>query len=166
MQPVSDYEELNEMREWYLIQRCEDRGVTTGRKGVDKILAFDYMGSAEFEFGALGTAIKQFRNLKGAITLTKSSIKTRFNKPVWIVAPNAADITDIEKRLIVLSKDKMRLKERSYFDYWFDKSASDYKKGITSWLVLDNTPVFFSVDEGTARKMLAELKLETASAAE
>ena len=60
----------------------------------------------------------------------------------------------------------MQLKESSYFEYWFNKTTSDYCKNITSWLVLDADPVFFSVDEGTARKMLAELKLETASEAE
>lgn len=153
------------MKNWYLIQRCSKRVSPIGNKGVDKILSFDYMGSAEFEFGALGTAIKAFRNLKGEITLTKSAIKTRFNTPIWVVAAKNADLVEIEKRLKVLSVAKMHLKEQAYLDYHFDKSASEYKKDITSWLVLDADPVFFSVDEGMARGMLAELKLETASEA-
>jgi hypothetical protein len=174
MQTVSDYKEVNKMNRmnnWCLIQRCSANLYPEGKKGVDKILSFDYMGAAEFEFGALGTTIKQFRNLKGAITCTKSSLVTKYNKPVWIVAPMDADFSEIENRLAVLSKDKMQLKERSYFDYWFNKMTKevqdfhDYKKDITSWLVLESVPVFFSVDEGTARKMLAELKLKVASAA-
>ena len=44
----------------YLIQQAKfsDR---SDRKGIDSILAFDYMGSAEFEFGALPQSLKRIR---------------------------------------------------------------------------------------------------------
>lgn len=126
------------------------------------------MGSSEFEFGALGKVIRAFRSLKGEIQLTKLT-KIKSHKPVWVITPKGVDLVEIEEKLGLLSQDKMQLKERSYFDSHFNKKVdtfgkkmNDYQKKITAWLVL-NEPVFFTIDEGTARLMFAELKLEKAS---
>jgi hypothetical protein len=45
----------------YLIQRAKfkNRG---DKEGIDSILKFDYMGSAEFEFGALPESLKRVRS--------------------------------------------------------------------------------------------------------
>lgn len=44
----------------YLVQRAKfnDR---TDKRGIDNILQFDYMGSAEFEFGALPKSLENIR---------------------------------------------------------------------------------------------------------
>lgn len=41
------------MRGLYLIQRLEKRTNSAGYKGVDQYVDHDYMGSSEFEFGAV-----------------------------------------------------------------------------------------------------------------
>jgi len=48
------------MKTSYLIQRArfEDR---QSSKGIDSILGFDYMGSSEFEYGALPQSLKSIR---------------------------------------------------------------------------------------------------------
>jgi len=43
----------------YLIQRA--KFYESDRKGIDGILQFDYMGAAEFEWGALPESLKRMR---------------------------------------------------------------------------------------------------------
>ena len=46
----------------YLVQRIRHRlHVREDDKGVDRFFAYEYMGSSEFEWGALGYAIKEMR---------------------------------------------------------------------------------------------------------
>lgn len=55
---------LEKFRYPHLIQRVRRRAGSTSpnSKGVDQLFVFDYMGSAEFEFGALPSALKQMRS--------------------------------------------------------------------------------------------------------
>lgn len=47
----------------YLVQRVDEREHHhESHKGVDRFFSFDYMGSSEFEFGALGKALKEMRS--------------------------------------------------------------------------------------------------------
>lgn len=46
----------------YLIQRAKFRNnVNTNKSGIDSILEFDYMGSSEFEWGALPKSLAIIR---------------------------------------------------------------------------------------------------------
>ena len=49
------------MKKPYCIQRAKFSN-NEDKNGVDKILRFDYMGSAEFEFGALPSSLKRVRD--------------------------------------------------------------------------------------------------------
>lgn len=50
------------MKKPYLVQRILKKDYSApGKKGVDALFSFDYMGSAEFEFGALPQALKRMR---------------------------------------------------------------------------------------------------------
>jgi len=49
----------------FLVQRIKKRSSKKGKKGVDQYFEFDYMGSAEFEWGALPKALKAMKNLEG-----------------------------------------------------------------------------------------------------
>lgn len=61
----------------HYIQRCSPR-IDTSRKGIDALLSFDYMGSAEFEFGALGESAKWMRdNSKDLVILGMPELKDR-----------------------------------------------------------------------------------------
>ena len=54
----------------YLIQRCTFR-IEESKSKIDKYLALDYMGSAEFEFGAVGKAFKYLREHKDKLTIIR-----------------------------------------------------------------------------------------------
>lgn len=45
----------------YLVQRMEEREGPNDRKGVEAFFCMNYMGSAEFEFGALPNALRRIR---------------------------------------------------------------------------------------------------------
>lgn len=51
-----------------LIQRCNAR-LQPGQKGIDALLSFQYMGAAEFEYGALPAALKQMRLYKDELAV-------------------------------------------------------------------------------------------------
>lgn len=55
---------LEKFRYPHLIQRVRRRAGSTSpnSRGVDQLFVFDFMGSAEFEFGALPSALKQMRS--------------------------------------------------------------------------------------------------------
>jgi len=51
-----------EFRKPYLIQRAKIRDISNlNKSGIDQVLQMDYMGSAEFEFGALPNSLKHIR---------------------------------------------------------------------------------------------------------
>jgi hypothetical protein len=58
----------------YLIQRVQVRdSKAEGRKGIDASFSFDYMGSAEFEFGALPASLKELRANKAQLSIVRIS---------------------------------------------------------------------------------------------
>jgi uncharacterized protein YeaO (DUF488 family) len=163
---------------FYCIQRCSERekSVISTRKGVDLILSFDYMGSAEFEFGALPTTFKLFRELasKNDLVLNKTSeLKTFANKPFWYIIPKAWTPNDFEKQLVDLTLDRVRTKESTYLDAWVKQTRSSsedglkYRRSITTWVAIvqkyqadqqeGKQPALWGVNEGTVRKVWAEV---------
>lgn len=163
---------------FYCIQRCSEREKFTmsTRKGVDLILSFDYMGSAEFEFGALPATFKLFRELalRNDLVLNKTSeLRTFADKPFWYIMPKSWVPTDFEKQLVDLTLGKTRTKESTYMDAWVKqtRSSSDdglkYRRSITTWVAIvqqyqvdqheGKQPAIWGVNEGTIRKVWAEL---------
>lgn len=59
-----DMLKLDDDRRIYLIQRMKERKFDDSRRGVAKFFAFDYMGSTEFEWGAVPKAISAMREYK------------------------------------------------------------------------------------------------------
>ena len=66
----------------YLIQRMEENKYPddSKKKGIDKIVKFDYMGSSEFEFGALFRALKDLRSQKENLVVEKIEVQTNNQK--------------------------------------------------------------------------------------
>ena len=68
--------EGREVRLPYLIQRIkQNRSTNPMRTGVDRYFSFDYMGSSEFEFGALSAALRLMRNTPEKLVEEPVSIK-------------------------------------------------------------------------------------------
>ncbi len=112
----------------YLIQRAEfEQG---GPNGIDTILKFHNMGSAEFEFGALPSSIKAIRNNINEYTYLDIPI----NGKIITVFCNDALKTEMKTYLTRLAKGRIKyLKEKPLFkeyindeetyintDFWWD----------------------------------------------
>jgi len=121
----------------YLVQRIETRQtVRDDDVGVDRHFRFDYMGSAEFEFGALPKALKAIRATK--LMNEPKRIKHPDGHIVWYVGPK--ELFETAKKLFFSQlKDRYepRLKESTYISEVFgtDKlTIARVKKGIErSW---------------------------------
>lgn len=131
-----------ELRPW-LIQRAFflDR---KGRKGIDSILQFDYMGSAEFEFGALGESLSRIRGRLDDYTSNTFWIGDR--KEIHIFYPNNIDTTDILVYLRELGVGEIRLKERSDFDTYVNPEDAMFPNRTDFWWDIDNDIMFWKND--------------------
>jgi hypothetical protein len=103
----------------YLIQR----GTFTNRdgKGIDTILSFDYMGSAEFEFGELPQSLKRIRAHIIDYTYLDVPIK---DKVITVFCTNEQK-SEMKHLLTQLSGNKIHLKERSDFNTYTNPSEHD-----------------------------------------
>lgn len=117
----------------YLIQRCTYREIVDKEKLVniylDDYLSFDYMGSAEFEFGAIGKTWS-FIKENGAHYSHRVHRMENGHK-LYFYMPTHWD----EKEIIAFMKEcierRFNTKERTDFDYAF----KDYMTGTTNvWL--------------------------------
>ena len=94
----------------YLIQRIMIRQqVAENESGVDKHFSFDYMGSSEFEFGALSKALKAMVatqretqiQIQDILVLVQRNSKAGVNS----VAMSPAQIAALVKRVETLEKN-------------------------------------------------------------
>lgn len=113
------------------------------------IWSFDYMGSAEFEFGAIP---KSLREISIYSHENKAEIgEIRLQKPVFYFCKG--DIKeDTEKIIRELAKDKLWLKQPSFFSEVLNNENPQYYR-TKGWLELDNNFMFF-VDKEMYEKTL------------
>lgn len=143
----------------YLVQRIEVRKHgAEGRKGVDKHFDFDYMGSSEFEFGALPKALKAMRAAKDA-TWSPTKIK-HDGHVVWYVGPES--LCQVARELFVGQLEdpyKARLKERTSIQnrYGINKFPREaYYENLVGWWDILSTYALFT-EKKYARQWLSSL---------
>ena len=61
------------MRKPYLVQRANFKNLKTENGSIDDTLYFDYMGSAEFEFGALPKSLKRITSKIDSVIITENN---------------------------------------------------------------------------------------------
>ena len=141
------------------------------------IFSFDYMGSSEFEWGAVPEALaKIFKDRKNYIAHSmtidmadvkentwrryakkgeKLADKLKGTKVVYIFC-HKADTKDVEELIKKLAFDKVDLKEVSLFSNALDP-ITDSDKATQGWLELDNGFMFFT-DQDMFEKTVALFK--------
>jgi hypothetical protein len=126
-------------RDTYLLQRFYRRKTPIEKaKGLDKHFCFDYMGSAEFEWGQLPSALAAMRENKGALLKEPEKIVSG-KHTCWFIG--ASKYIDVAKELFedqLHSAGRQRkwiLKESSGIAqaYGTDKDFPDGYKNITGW---------------------------------
>lgn len=108
------------------------------KKGIDSIIQFDYMGSSEFEFGALPNSLNKIRENKNDYVYLDVPIKDK----IITVFCESNKKSDIKQYLTELSENKYILKEYSDFDTFIN--PSNYFKNKTDfWWDIENNLMFF-----------------------
>jgi len=122
----------------YLIQRAKfsDR---SWKDGIDSILSFDYMGSAEFEFGALGESLGRIR--KNIVNYTYLDVPIKGK--VFSVFCDSSIKSEIKTFLEDLSERKYRLKEFSGIPEVVAGKDNFYIERFNFWWDLDNDIMFW-----------------------
>lgn len=98
----------------WLIQRGKIR-TDENRKGLDKFIAFDYMGSAEFGFGALPKSLKEIR-----AALKFYDQQASYFPKVGAVMIFAKSMTKALEAINDISRNAHRLKEHCDFHDWLN----------------------------------------------
>lgn len=122
----------------YLIQRAKFEN-RSNKKGIDQILSFDYMGSSEFEFGALPKSLKRVRENPSNYVQFQYSFKKQPNKLVTVFCKKEQQ-EFIGSILEQLADRKIWLKEHCDLDKYIkgeDKYANDF------WWDIDNDWFFW-----------------------
>lgn len=128
------------MNTW-LIQRgtFETREYKTG---IDSILKFDYMGSSEFEWGALPKSLGRIRENIDSYTYLDVPIKDK----IITVFCKDSQKSEIKQYLTDLADKKMKLKEFSAFDLYINDD-SWFGKKFDFWWDIENDLMFWKKDQ-------------------
>jgi len=123
------------MNKPWLIQRIiRKQQPSENRKGIDKNFSMDYMGSAEFEFGALPAALDRIRKDADKYVMNVLDIHDKHGKPCRIICKEE-DVGDLKKLLA----------EMSQTNYGDTKNAHMMKdglagkgRGLCAWWDIEN----------------------------
>jgi len=126
----------------YLIQRATFK-LNDQRSGIDSILSFDYMGSAEYEFGALYKSLTAIRKDIKDYDVFEVVIK---GKTIQVYCKRD-DIEDIERILNELSDNKHHCKEFHAFDK-FIKGNDYFSDKFDCWWDIVNHYIWWKYDPG------------------
>jgi hypothetical protein len=101
-------------------------------KGIDSILRFDYMGSSEFEWGALPKSLKRVRANLGEYVQFQYSFKNFPEKTVTVLCTKEQQgfVGDILEGLV---ERKFRLKEFCDLNGYVDPKENSYNKSDFWW---------------------------------
>lgn len=128
----------------YLVQRARVKPEPRHNKKISENLEMDYMGSAEFEFGALPNSIRQIYNdLDLYHTIQVKEIKNEKNQPliIWSKIPFEF-LPEYVEHLKQMRLGKLHLKESSYFDVACIEHFPSLAERVNFWWDLDNHVMF------------------------
>ena len=133
-----------------LIQRCKITNPPSSGKGLSDCLSFDYMGSAEFEWGALpkNTEALYFKRDRLKIFRYEGPTPAGIKRLFFLCVPEQAE--DYYTQLQALCSNQIRTKE---FVFSIHKP-----KETNLWFDLDNQ-VVFSTDHGFLSKLTLLLQV-------
>jgi hypothetical protein len=129
-----------------------------GKKAMEllrPIFEFDYMGSSEFEWGAVPNAL-EFMSKTPLVTGAVNLDPDKVDEVVYYVCPIPYE-EGVQVRITELYKATVRLKARCDLNEYFDKT-SKYPTRTRGWLELDNGFAFF-VDKTMYEKFCKILEL-------
>jgi len=137
------------MQSPYYIQRMKRVENPSENPSVDDLYRMDYMGSAEFEFGALPKSLKRMTKVFDELVVQISVIKDFKKKPLYLLG-TAKNVHEYQNFIPELFYEKIHLKERLEHTYaWKGKGGYGITKypfkefyHPTAWWDIDNDVMF------------------------
>lgn len=127
-------------------------GIKPGDMSVlSQVMSFDYMGSAEFEWGAVPAAIKFLAELSGnekGFFPKKNRLVIGEYKKVFYLCPKVYEqgVKNLIDSLLE-NEYKLRLKEYCGLSDRLNNKGGEFRKDNVGWLELDNGFFFFTDEE-------------------
>ena len=140
------------MKKPYLIQRAKFQKRTD--KGIDQLLKFDYMGSAEFEWGALLESLKRIRRRQEKYTQFEFTFENFEDKPIMILCKKS-DKEELPKILAQITDRELRLKE--YCDLEDYLKGNKYSGVSDFWWDIENDYFFWRSNEELNEEFIKHL---------
>jgi hypothetical protein len=115
------------------------------------ICSFDYMGSSEFEWGAVPAALQFIAEQAGNKNIVVGELHFNTNEVVYWIAPKEYK-KEVKNRIMQLRKDEYAWQKQEHCglkDY-FDRT-DEYGERNVGWIELDNGYAFFT-DKDMAEK--------------
>lgn len=136
---------------FYLTQRLKRRD--GGGKGFDRLFACEYMGSAEFEWGAIPESLKRIRASRKVVLHEGVVTRKSITVPVFVVGGKnvVGEIPDLLTEWLV--DEHPRGKELTYFPERIEGTASKYVRANAWWAL--NEDVMWSLDRRVADDLLS-----------
>lgn len=146
----------------YLVQRVKWNSTPRQFEGVDRYFRFDYMGSSEFEFGSLPSALKFMREDVG-LWPTKPVKISAGKHNAWYVGP--PECLEYVQQFFATQLNPKRsrggLKERTLIEESYtNKEHLPMYEGVIGWWAIDAAPcpwIFFK-EKNYAEKWLECIK--------
>jgi hypothetical protein len=146
---------------YWLVQRLRKSYPSEVRAGFDAVFALDYMGSAEFEWGAIPKALQSVRSAERLVVEPREVTWAGVTRTVWFVGPvqgMAEKIADWDAWCV---EENCRGKESSYFPQAFGGHLKDWHRDPIAWWSLRDD-IAWALDAETAEKLLAGFSGKTA----
>lgn len=140
-------------RNFYLVQRLDRRDA--GMTGFDARFGCQYMGSSEFEWGAIPDSLKRIRAARKLVIHEGEVTRKGITRTVYVVGGKKA-VADIPARLTAwMADERPRSKEWTYFPEYVDGTRSEYENADAWWGL--NEDVMWTLDATTADDLLAAI---------
>lgn len=146
----------------YLIQRVDlNKYPKDEAVGVDAFFRFDYMGSAEFEYGALHKALKAMRAEASSYPPDPVKIEDENGRVIWFVGPESR--LDCARGIFAdqsYDKREIRLKERTNMAYAYQPERDgDGERAPVGWRAIDQeNPWLLFTEKEHASAWLARME--------
>jgi hypothetical protein len=143
---------------FFLVQRLEARAEhDPSRAGFDGYFSLDYMGSSEYEWGAVPKALKSFREYTDLVIRAYDFELEGLTRPVYFVGE--AKTLDAKFKDFVFwathPRHPFNCQERSDFDEVFAGTQRKWSTTNAWWSLADD--VAWSLDSEIAKSLLAGL---------
>jgi hypothetical protein len=140
--------------DFYTVQRLSPKHLNCDTdKGINREFSCDYMGSAEFEYGALPASLKRLRTSSTIIIREFPFTLGTITRPVFFIgAQSSLDEGFSDFVTWATAERPFRGQEMTYFPQCFAGTAGEYVTVTAWWSIGDD--VFWTLDEPSAESIL------------